>query len=363
MTESLPSLIISGIDDLPTLVPHLCGFHPSSSIVLLGMRGPRSQIAITVRVDLPVPGESIDTALECAEPALFGLVNAAVDEVILVVYPAAEDDPWRGGSLHPLPHKELLDRLEAILGGIRVGVRDMLCIGAERQRSYLCGNPTCCPAEGRPRADVGSSLVGATFVGLGSAPLDSRAALVQTLAPRADADPVRVAVRRGAERVFIRLAAGLPERADQFVTDLRRSSLDPRNVTTRRRLAATVGHLVATIPSRDLLLRLLTTTPDRALLATARDVMAEAIRCAEPGEVAPLAATLGVCAWVDGDGAAAWVALDRALADDPGYSLTTLIITALQQGQPPWIWTSMMANLSVEEILAAGGIDAGRSSA
>jgi hypothetical protein len=69
---------------------------------------------------------------------------------------------------------------------------------------------------------------------------------------------------------------------------------------------------------------------------------------------------LAVCCWVDGDGAAAWAALDRALAADAGYSLALLVATALQQGQPPWIWTTVMAELNVEEVLAADRPDPGR---
>jgi hypothetical protein len=68
---------------------------------------------------------------------------------------------------------------------------------------------------------------------------------------------------------------------------------------------------------------------------------------------APLAATLAVCCWVDGDGAAAWAALDRAFDADPEHSLAHLVATALQQGQPPWIWTSIMAELTPAELLAS----------
>jgi GNAT superfamily N-acetyltransferase len=233
----------------------------------------------------------------------------------------------------------------------------MVCVGLQRQTSYLCDNPDCCPPEGRPIADARGTVVEASLVGAGSAPLPGRADLVAQLAARDADDPVLLAVRRESERVFIRLTAGLVERTDRFVADLRGWAGSPRDARARTRLVATVGHLVATIPSRDLLLRSLTVEPDHRLLKLARDVLAEAVRCAEPGQVATLAAALGVCCWVDGDGASTWVALDRAFADDPDHSLAGLVALALEQGQPPWAWTAIMAELSVEEILASARRD------
>ena len=54
---------------------------------------------------------------------------------------------------------------------------------------------------------------------------------------------------------------------------------------------------------------------------------------------APLDATpatlLAVSAWLRGDGAMANVALDRALAGDPGYSLAGLLASALARCVPP----------------------------
>ena len=360
MTEPL-TLRLRGLDDLPVLVPHLVGFHPDDSLVLIGLRGERSRVVVTVRVDLPSLGEELEDSLARVEPALHGLAHAGADEVILVIYPHPRDEPWADGRIQPLPHHALVGEVAALLCEAGVRIRDIVCIGEHRQASYLCTDPACCPPEGRTVDPVGSSLVQATFVGAGSAPLDSREALVAQLEPRPADDPVLVAVRRAAPGVFLRLAAGLPERSARFVEDLRRWDGAARDHAARTRLVATSGHLVTTIPSRDLLLRALTADADHHLLALARDVLAEAVRCAPSGEVAALAAVLAVCCWVDGDGAAAWVALDRATDDDPQHSLAGLVTAALLQGHPPWIWTSIMAELTDEAILAAAGPDPERS--
>jgi hypothetical protein len=358
------TLRIRGLDDLPTLVPHLMGFHPTSSLVVLGLRGERSRIVITVRVDLPPPDAEPDDLRTGAAAGLHGLEQAGAEEVIALVYPRPQDDPWldpdRPG---PLPHEDLLGELADLLTGQGIRIRDIVCVGAQRQRSYLCTSHRCCPPEGRPLRDERSTLVDATMAAHGSAPLAGRESLAAQLAPRDERDPVLIAVRRASARAPMRLAPGMVERADRFVADLRRWDGAPRDTAARARLVATVAHLTGSIGERDLLLRGLTVEADHDLLKLARAVLAEAVRCAEAGHVARIAAVLAVCCWVDGDGAAAWVALDRALAADPDYSLARLVATALEQGQPPWIWTSVMARLTPEELLAAARPDPERSTA
>jgi hypothetical protein len=58
-------------------------------------------------------------------------------------------------------------------------------------------------------------------------------------------------------------------------------------------------------------------------------------RRAQPGYVAAAASLLAFTAWQSGDGALANIALDRALADDPGYTMARLLRDALAAGLPP----------------------------
>jgi hypothetical protein len=59
------------------------------------------------------------------------------------------------------------------------------------------------------------------------------------------------------------------------------------------------------------------------------------VRRVQPGYLAAPAYLLAVTAWQDGDGALASIALDRALADTPGYSMAVLLRDALDAGAPP----------------------------
>jgi hypothetical protein len=143
------------------------------------------------------------------------------------------------------------------------------------------------------------------------------------------------------------------------VAGARALAADPRNKAALARLVVMVSWLCAQVRPRDLLLRALTIDEDRQLLASARTLLTEGVRCASGADVAPLASVLAVCAWVDGDGAAARVALDRALDADPAYSLAALVSAALDAGTPPWCWVAMMAETSIEEILgeAPGAVE------
>jgi hypothetical protein len=59
------------------------------------------------------------------------------------------------------------------------------------------------------------------------------------------------------------------------------------------------------------------------------------VRAAPPGLVAAPAAILGFAAWMDGDGALAWCALDRCVGDDPDYRLAELLGILLMNAVPP----------------------------
>jgi hypothetical protein len=58
-------------------------------------------------------------------------------------------------------------------------------------------------------------------------------------------------------------------------------------------------------------------------------------RLARPGYVSAPAALLAFCAWQQGNGALANVALDRALSDNPRYTMAQLLRQAIDSGAPP----------------------------
>jgi len=70
-------------------------------------------------------------------------------------------------------------------------------------------------------------------------------------------------------------------------------------------------------------------------------------RHAQPGYIAAPASLLAFTAWQDAQGALANLALDRALADDPDYTMAQLIRDALTAGIPP---SQAVLSMTPEEV-------------
>ena len=66
-----------------------------------------------------------------------------------------------------------------------------------------------------------------------------------------------------------------------------------------------------------------------------RRLWTDLTRLARPGYVKAPAALLAFVAWQSGNGALANVALDRALGDDPYYSMAVLLREVIDSGAPP----------------------------
>jgi hypothetical protein len=62
------------------------------------------------------------------------------------------------------------------------------------------------------------------------------------------------------------------------------------------------------------------------------------VRSAPTDLVAPVASVLAFLAWLAGDGALAWCALERAAEGDPPCSLADTVARALEQALPPALW-------------------------
>ena len=352
-----PALVVRGPDALPALIPHLVGFHPESSLVLLGLAPERRTVQVTIRMDLPHRGAAVGDVVEAWRRSLAALPRCGALEAILAVYPGADEDPWRDGRVRDLPFRDLVDEVVAELADAGLHALDAVCLVGDRLRSYWCRDTACCPVGGRA-VDADEVLrVRSALVVRGSAPLGSRRDLVAALAERDPHDPVRAAVDAARDAVTIGLPAGTEPRVQRVVDDLRAYAADARDAATLTSLVVLVGVLCASIRSRDLLLRALTVDPDPDVVAAARTVLGEAVRCTSGVAVAPTAAALAVCGWVAGDGAAARVAVERALAADPSYSLASLVAAALDTGAPPWTWVAMMGEISVAAILGADDVE------
>ncbi|MBG6239683.1 hypothetical protein IWX78_002670 [Mycetocola sp. CAN_C7] len=135
-------------EDFLALVPHLTGFQPCNSIVLVAFRGKRTCGAL--RCDLPKQG-SPPAVLRRAATTMVGMICRIpdVDALVPVVY---ADSPFAPGRSMPGS-----DIVTVLLSRARYSgflVRDALCVASDAWASYLDDDA---PRGGRPLALIGAS--------------------------------------------------------------------------------------------------------------------------------------------------------------------------------------------------------------
>lgn len=379
-------VVVRGADDLVAAIPHLVGFPPESSLVLVSVKGGgrRSRLGLVARFDLP-PADKRRRRVRDATSAWVGAAAGEAARVILRDRPeqvvALVFDHHTPG---PLPWRRLVERLRDDLRTAGVPVLDLLLVDGDRFWSYLCGDSGCCPSEGRVVPEA--SPVAAEFVARGSSPLASRAALrdlvgpsdaarcsaVETVARRelaavascwADDDHPRwrawqrqsmtllrqLAARyaAGAGRVesdeagrvlaalcdltvrdvAIALLTGWGRQASDVEQAAQPGTCRADTPTGLSRLDALIAEL-----DDDATLDLL---PSRGRDAVLDHLWLDLVTTADgPLAVAPLTA-LGLHVWSHGNGALAGAVVERALGLDPAYRLAVLLQQALLVGMRP----------------------------
>lgn len=343
--------------DLVAIVPHLLGFHPRESAVLVSRRrGAGSTVGLTARVDLPRPGED---PREAARALAGHLQRDGAHSVLMLVYAADVDG---------LDAARMIEACEAECAAVGAPVAEVLGVDAHRVRSLRCGG--CCPAQGWPLGDVLGSPITAELVAQGSAPVQDRASLAGDVLPTSEGR------RRHVGRVMERLE-GMPEayapgrilrtwraetvqaaravRGDHEVraghAALLLSAIRAGHVRDAVMLDCVAGEQVA----EDLLNQRMThrvdqafdalfgtgstaCAPDTAVLAGPVRVLVSLARQAPPGSAAEPLAVLAWLAWWAGQGGRAAVLAERALLDSPGHGLACLVTDALDAGTPPaWV--------------------------
>lgn len=328
--DGVPRLRVSGGADFVELVPYLVGFHPTDSLVLVALRGPRSEIGLTLRVDLPAVLASPAAVVTCLQH----IARADADAAIVVVY----DERAASQIASRLPHADLVYTIGAVLGRVGIGLRDGLLVADGRWWSYLCDNEVCCPAEGHlidPARPPSPVLAAVTVAGMVAAP--DREAVARALDPEPAADRVTVAERcvaLTADRAAGRAeppcwAAFLPV----WSAALASQSTGERPLGDEEAASLLTG--LAEIMIRDECCRW-AGGPD-AVAASA--VLRQLARRAVPPWDAPPYALLGWFAWREGDGALARMAVERALVADPDCRFACLLLSMIDHGVDPRTWS------------------------
>jgi hypothetical protein len=313
---------LSGPGDLVATVPHLFGFVPTESVVLLGLHGPRKRINLSLRLDLcPLEHDQVIAA------DLARRVTATEPDAvqIVVLTQAGNDDAG-------LPRQALVSALDAAIG---LPLIDALLVRDGRWWSYLCRNPRCCPETGTPLdvASSGATAMAAAHALRGRSVLADRAAVVRSVAaPRGIAAvSADQALTRVSERLMVGDKSVWRAEALAVVRDLVDSYADPR-ITVRADDAALIALLCHHLPSRDEILGLdLDDDGEDQLMR----LMGDCVRRAVPPFDAPVCATFAWLAYAAGEGVVAGAAVERALATDPDLSLAQLVQEAIDRQVHP----------------------------
>lgn len=312
--------------DVVSAIPYLIGFHPTDSVVVLACDSARG--AYAVRLDLTAQ----DALLEHIALLVAGRRPA---EVILAGY--GEEEP-----VTPMVER-VRDRLSA--HGVRL--REALRVDKGRYWSYLCSDATCCPPEGT-YVDVTTSPVAAAAIAGGLVALPDRHVLERMLAPAGDDT-----TRRAADRAERKLAAWAEDDADSVPSRIVAEGVPLVRTLIERACAgsplpgdeevAWLGLLLVSLRVRDEAWVRMNEPDLQHHIRLWRHVLT---RVKEPYAAAP-ACLLSYAAWRAGEGALANVALDRALAADPHYSMARLLQELFISGLPPW---SVPMNITPDQL-------------
>lgn len=317
--------------DLIACVPLLLGFHPEESVVLITVGAAAEPFF--ARVDLPSAPDDVEAVVEdlCRVSRRHGLRTVA-----LVMF---TDDPVAARRTHDA----LVDGLATVAVDVQLGLR------ADGSRWFpLIG------VRGDPDAGEEYDLATHPFtlqaMVEGRVVHESRTALGDSLLPTDPdgVDRVTAAVDVASDRLLA--AARTPSGGRDGQAARQYLVAEGRWLQQRvRGLVAGVGPADGGLSDGDVgrvLVGLQSTeVRDVAWAQMTRDnagrhveLWQALVRRAPLDLLAPPATLLAFAAWLSGDGALAWCALDRARAADPDYSMAALVERALTCAVPPSTW-------------------------
>ncbi len=351
-----PLVRLTDSAEIAVALPHLVGFHPHESVVLVALGGPTGhRVGLTVRADLPARAASAAVVHALAR----GVATDDPAGVVVAVVSASPDDrePLPGGdAVAGLPHRDVVHDAVVALAAMDIPVRDALLVRGGRWWSYDCPEPCCAPGAGEALPG-GVSALAAAAAASGQVLARDRAELAARIAPLQG--PAQAAMEQATWRLVERRARAArddpdPEARRSWDAVLRavRRCRPPAGGRLPDREVAGVLWALADVRVRDRALTL--ALGDDA--AAAELLWTECTRRAPaPLDAAP-ATLLAVSAWLRGDGAMANVALERALDSRPTYTLARLLADGLAACLPPAELRAMLAEVSADpdEVWAAG---------
>jgi Domain of unknown function (DUF4192) len=323
-----------------TFVPYQLGFQPEHSLVLVALTSARGRLGPTLRVDLPDPVDYQVTTDHLVQV----LRHHRLRRVIAIAFSPA--DPVVDG---------FVDQLGTALSRAEIELADAWRADGRRWFSYLCKNPACCPPEGVAYGQrVGPAEAEAVLAGVVALP--DREALCDSIGRQPDPNHVMSPATAAAVVAWADRPTGDPEHQAWLGREMDGIVEFVTAFCGRRRLLDEVECARLSVAIQDVMVR------DAAWALMSRDgidshvdLWTQVTRWAVDGFVAAPASLLGFASWIQGSGALARCAAERALADDPGYSMAHLLEESLDRCVPPSAWRP----IPLEDVYAAAGCPPG----
>jgi hypothetical protein len=292
--------------DIAAFVPLALGFVPEHSVVMLSIG---SAGGMHARIDLPHDPDDVDDVVEALlRPARLN----GVREVVVVVY---DDDTTVADEAAWTIREELT--------AAGIGVREVLRVHDDHWYAVLPGAPLA--AYQGVRFTLAEHAFTAQAVFDGRVTHASREALRATIATDVEA------ARRAEPDLAV--ARALPVGA--LGPLVRRHVADATTFSAAE--LASVAATVTAAERRDEAWGWLTRDDARRAV----DLWSDAVRRLPSTHVAGPAAVLAFAAWLVGDGALAWCAVDRCREAVPDHSLAGLVAQLLESATSPEAWETL----------------------
>ncbi len=302
--------------DLLAAVPFLIGYHPTDSLVLISVKSDSLEMAM--RIDFPKNPPEGSYQLLASH-----LKRDNSEGALIVAYEPADS----------LAGPEVLHNVADAVASLNIPIRELMLVRNNHWRSLLCSDDKCCPPEGNQIEEFVNSRIAAEQVASGKVlPFSDSEGLTHSISATIlakdlnwnaqvvgfrvdpDANNLNELQRDGAESILL-LADFYSQNGFCKDYDL---------------MARVLGRL-SDIQVRDFALGCHTDQTINSYWAMWRDLL----RIAPPKFVAPVASVFASIAYENGEGALAHRALDRAIEDDPEYSLARLLRRVFSSGWPP----------------------------
>jgi hypothetical protein len=313
-----------GPGSLLAAIPHLLGFVPINSLVLVALDLQKNQVVLAMRLDLSDFSDE-----QIVEQAMMGLGDAQasvqIDSVLSVIYSERDFITFRSMAADLIKAQaEVCDP------------QDPMWVSNGRYGSILCENDSCCPSEGY-ELPVDTSLEKLKLISAGKSVLQSRQVIEDYFAPTKENAKLTKALKKlRAAQQRSRKENWNENLYNRALVNLLDDSSDLNELAQSEIILIT-----EIIDLRDKLIsevlgEIQIAQEPLSLLHLIKTRLLPLIQGAADDQAKGVLAVLAIWMWQLGEAVWAESAINHSLALDPGYRLSLLTMSALKSGLPPW---------------------------